>query len=230
MLLKENYSERFLEEKLAEYTSTYDDVFNDKFKSAMSLFFKDGLYKNQTMCEVNQFYHEYDLIKEELDVYYMFRDFLKEIYKDLNKRKVADIGAGQIPQLARELAKTSDEEVVAVDKFISQKNNKFDNLKIIEGEFSCETDLGNKNLVVGYHPCDVTMDIITQASKYNSDFAIVVCDCTYMKSNAPHERINGWNNFIGKVDDIVSKSDLGEVYRDKVGINPVIYTNKNKRF
>lgn len=222
MLLREEYSKELLKEKLEEYKNIYSDIMNYKIENALSFQLCDGFSKDIVTSEMNQFYHEYGLISDRLNIYYKFRDLLKEIY-DLKSRRVVDVGAGQVPQFARELAKVS-EHVIAVDRLISQRNNPYDNLSIVEGEFNNETTLGENNLLVGCEPCQATMDIVNQAARNDVDFAIVVCDCTYMKIN--DNRFNKWNEYASKIDEIVYNSNLGEVHRSTLLGKPFIYTNK----
>lgn len=227
MILREEYSREFLEEKLEEYSDTYSDTINEPTKLNMSMCLLSGLSNGQSYCTINQFYHEYGLIKDKLDIYYMFRDALKEIYSDLQKRKVVDIGAGQVPQLAREIARISDEQIIAVDKAITQKNNKLDNLVIVKGIVDENTVIENKDLLIGCEPCEVTMTMIDQAAKNDIDFAIAVCDCTYMDNY--YSRLESWHRFLSTVDKKVENSGLGDVNISRVGVLPLIYTNKRRK-
>lgn len=227
MLLRKEYSQSFLEDKLEEYKSTYDDVIKGNILDTITLFLNSGVYNDQVISELTQFYHEYGLMKDKLDIYYMFRDALKEIYSDLQKRKVVDIGAGQVPQLAREIAKISDEQIIAVDKDITQKNNKLDNLTIVRGIVDENTVIENKDLLIGCEPCEATMTMIDQAAKNDIDFAIAVCDCTYMDDY--HSRLESWQRFLSTVDKKVENSNLGDVNISRVGVLPLIYTNKRRK-
>lgn len=224
MLLKEEYSKEFLRDKLEEYSDAYNDTIDEIEKKAMSLYLLSGLYSNQTYSTINQFYHEYGLMNDKLNIYYTFRDALKEIYSDIKKKRIVDICAGKVPQLSRELAKISDEQVVAVDKDITLRNNKYDNLLHVKGIFDEETTIENKDLLIGCEPCSVTMTIIDQAAKNNIDFAIAVCDCTYMDDF--YGRLEGWRVFLSQVDKKVENSNLGEVHISRVGSLPLIYTKK----
>lgn len=224
MLLKEEYSRSFLQDKLQEYSENYSDVIDDTEKRLMSMYLLSGLYSNQTYSTINQFYHEYDLMNDELNIYHSFKEALKEIYSDLQKKKIVDICAGKVPQLSRELAKISDEQVVAVDKDITLRNNKYGNLLHVKGIFDEETIIENKDLLIGCEPCSATMTIIDQAAKNNIDFAIAVCDCTYMDDF--YGRLEGWRVFLSQVDKKVENSNLGEVHISRVGALPLIYTKK----
>lgn len=224
MLLKEEYSKNFLQEKLEEYSDIYSDAISEDEKKIMSLYLLSGLYSNQTYSTINQFYHEYGLMNDKLNIYYAFRDALHEIYSDIKKKKIVDICAGKVPQLSRELAKTSDEQVIAVDKDITLRNNTFDNLLHVKGIFDEETTIENKDLLVACEPCKATMTIVDQAAKNNIDFAIAVCDCTYMDEF--FGRLEGWRIFLSQVDKKVEDSNLGEVHISRVGSLPLIYTKK----
>lgn len=224
MLLKEEYSRSFLQDKLQEYSETYSDVIDDTEKRLMSMYLLSGLYSNQTYSTINQFYHEYDLMNDKLNIYRSFKEALKEIYSDLQKKKIVDICAGKVPQLSRELAKISDEQVVAVDKDITLKNNNYDNLLHVKGIFDEGTTIENKDLLIGCEPCNATMTIIDQAAKNNIDFAIAVCDCTYMDDF--YGRLEGWRVFLSQVDKKVENSNLGDVHISQVGALPLIYTKK----
>lgn len=229
MMLKEQYSEKFLYEKLEEYTSTYDDSIDSFTKAGMSYYLCDGLYSDRLACEVVQMYHEYNLAKEKLNIYYIFRDFLKQVYSNLEKRKILEVGAGAVPQLAREITKESKEEVIAIDKKITSRNNP-SNLITVKSEFCDDTDINDRNLIIGLHPCDATINIIKNAAKNNIDFAIAVCDCTYSdpylnwyKFLDPNYE---WNKFLSDVKDITKQSDLGEVNVIDTKFSPFIYTSK----
>lgn len=219
MLLKNEYSKEFLNEKLEEYASTYDDSINMFFKCGMMYYLYEGLYTEQLACEVYQMYHEYDLTRKSIDIYYRFRDFLKQVYSDFDKRKIVEVGAGIVPQLAREIAKESKEEVIAIDKIITSRNNP-NNLITVKKEFLDDTEINDRNLMIGLHPCDATIDMVKSAANNNIDFAIAVCGCTF------NEPFYGWHSFISDVQSITKNSDLGEVNVVDTEFSPIIYTKK----
>ena len=227
MILKEKYSKEFLKERLEEYSGTYNDIIQEEEKHKISVQMTSGLYSDIVTSELNQLYHEYGLIRDQLNVYYNFRDKLKTIYEDFDRKRVVDIGAGIVPQLAREIAKESKEEIIAVDAIISEKNNKYSNLVLMRGIFDSNTTIENRDLLIGHESCDATMDIIKKACFYNIDFAIVLCDCLYVHDGI--NRLQGLKNYVENVRNISKNSNLGEVHFDYVGPKPLIYTNKKRK-
>lgn len=227
MLLKENYSNEYLGYLYDEYSEKYNDIIKGNIYEKLKIVLNDGLNHNEVPSEIAQMYHEYGLIREKLDYYSMFKDKLVKIYKDLSKRSIVDVGAGLVPQLSRELAKVSQKEVFAVDKHITSNNDFISNLILIQGEFNENTTLTSKDLLVGLHPCEATLDIVKKAAEYNIDFAIALCDC--YKNNTSDKRFREWINLKNEIHDIVEDSDLGEVTFSKIGLSPLIYTNKNIR-
>ena len=227
MLLKEAFSREYLTYLLNNlYYDKYSDVINNKIRERMEYDIDLGLTHNEVPSEIAQFYHEYKLIKNELDYYKMFKEELIKIYNDLNKRNIVDVCAGMVPQLAKELAKETTGKVIAVDRYITSNNDLLPNLKNVRGEFNNETTLSNQDLIIGLHPCDATLDIVKKASEYDIDFAIAICDCYINNSNFKKYE---WFNLKNRIEEVVENSNLGNINYSNIGLSPLIYTNKSRR-
>lgn len=229
MLLKQEYSNGYLNDKFDQYIDTYNDAFLKEETDKLRLCLNNGLFTSNLPCEITQFYHEYDLINKKLDIYYGFKELLENIYSDLNKRNIVEIGAGRVPQLSRELAKTSDKQIVALDRIISKKNNNYDNLNVVKGEFFGETTLSDKQLLVGLYPCESTLDIVKVACKHDTDFLILICDCIYGQSKSLILSDYLQNKFLEEVNSYTIKSNLGELKTASFDNSKLIYTNKLKK-
>ena len=227
MLLKDNHSKEYLEYFFDKYAEKYKDIINGKIYYKLKEIVTDGLYYDEVPAEISQMYHEYNLIRKELDYYNLFKNELVKLYPDLKKRNIVDVGAGIVPQLSKELAKITEKDVFAVDRHITQNTDGLSNLIPVEGEFNDKTTLIEKDLIVGLHPCEATIDIVKKAAEYNIDFAIVVCDC--YKRNLADKRFIDLINLKNNIQDIVDESDLGNVNNSQIGLSPLIYTNKNRR-
>ena len=83
MLLKEGIDKETLSKYLEEYFDTYNDYLPNIYKSVYQMNYLSGLYDQYVDSIICQFYKEYNLLKEEADMYNAFVNIIKHKHPDL---------------------------------------------------------------------------------------------------------------------------------------------------
>lgn len=176
MLLKKEMS-RY---DLLDYLYQFDELYGDGLDNTeLRFIFKNcelGNYVDKVPYILTQFYTEFDLIREDKNIYLSVLKKIKENFC-LEKKRILEVGGGPTPQLGRLLAKEA-KEVVVMDTSLSIKNNKLDNLFLEQQYFLPFTDISKYDLVVSYLACGAAESIISNCSKNNIDFFIGICPCS----------------------------------------------------
>ena len=177
MLLKEGIDKETLSKYLEEYFDTYNDYLPNIYKSVYQMNYLSGLYDQYVDSTICQFYKEYNLLKEEADMYNAFVNIIKHKHPDLSDKTILDVGSGFLPQLGRELAKYS-KHVISIDKNVIDYNNP-SNLEVIKKDVISYKDLPDADIIVGLLPCEATPYIIDKSCDIGSDFIIALCTCIH---------------------------------------------------
>lgn len=153
----------------------------------------------------------------------IFASHITQKYKNIQFRKILDVGAGRMCKLSNVLTKYGY-KMYAIDPNIRlspQEASKQKISSISKKLFLCDefapsgkgTNVQNYDLIVGLEPCDATEHIIRQAIKYNKPFEVLLCA-------AEHPALDG----------TTFKSYL-EWYEHLKSISPEVkITQKNKSF
>lgn len=153
----------------------------------------------------------------------IFANHITQKYKNIQFRKILDVGAGRMCKLSNVLTKYGY-KMYAIDPNIRlspQEASKQKISSISKKLFLCDefapsgkgTNVQNYDLIVGLEPCDATEHIIRQAIKYNKPFEVLLCA-------AEHPALDGttFKNYL-------------EWYEHLKSISPEIkITQKNKSF
>ena len=153
----------------------------------------------------------------------IFASHIAQKYKNIQFRKILDVGAGRMCKLSNVLAKYGY-KMYAIDPNIRlspQEASKQKIGSISKKLFLCDdftpsgkgTNIQNYDLIVGLEPCDATEHIIRQAIKYDKPFEVLLCA-------AEHPALDGttFKNYL-------------EWYEHLKSISPEVkITQKNKSF
>ncbi|MBP3581154.1 MAG: hypothetical protein J6J33_00190 [Clostridia bacterium] len=115
----------------------------------------------------------------------IFASHITQKYKNIQFRKILDVGAGRMCKLSNVLTKYGY-KMYAIDPNIRlspQEASKQKISSISKKLFLCDdfapggkgTNVQNYDLIVGLEPCDATEHIIRQAIKYNKPFEVLLC-------------------------------------------------------
>ena len=151
-----------------------------------------GFYGDYAPCYIMQFYDEYNLMKDEWNLYKLFIELIKHNHPDLSNKTVLDVGGGVVPSLGKRLAKDA-KHVIVVDYDITDTNNP-NNLEVIKKRIEKASELPKADLVIGFFPCQATRFILEHAGNTNSDFMIGLCGCVH-DDDLRFELM--WNNCFG---------------------------------
>ena len=185
MVLKDHVAKTMLKEYLNTFFDTYE--IPNMFRTQYQMEYDNGLYDTRVVdSQIAQFYKEYDLLKEEADMYKAFVNVIKHNHPNLSDMTILDVCGGYIPQLGRELAKEA-KHVMVVDRNMVFKNNP-NNLEPIQRRIESYTDLPSADLVVGLLPCEATQHIIDYSVMNKKDFVIALCGCWHNLNLDEHIR------------------------------------------
>lgn len=227
MLLKKEYSMDEIYNRVVDYFETYDDLKDEEVIKKMIENVPSGLYFDYAPYYVEQLYYEYDMFSAKKNIYKEFRELLGMIYEDIEKRKILEVGGGYVPQLGKEIAKISKEDVLVFDKTVSLKNNSYSNLILFNEDFNEQTDIRDRDLIVGLRPCEASASLVKIACENQKDFIIGLCGCEH------NETINkfAWNkksylsNFLDYINFMANEYNV-DIKGGKVLDIPVVYSKR----
>lgn len=162
--------EEFLEAHKDAYTEReYDFI---KRSADWGLHARNGFYITDI---VRQVYAEVGLLSEEQNIYNGFISLLEENFA--LDRNIVEVAGGIIPSLAKGIAlKQKTGTITVYDPRVMTNISKPDNLVLKRQQFNKNTQIPGANMIIGFMPCDATMDIVDSACKNNVDFMIALCE------------------------------------------------------
>lgn len=177
-------------QELLSYLYQFDKLYGDGLDNTeIQYIFKNcelGNLLDSVPYILNQFYTEFDLLKDKDNIYLSLLKKIKNIFS-LENKSILEVGGGPTPQLGKLLAKES-KEITVMDTALSIKNNNIPNLYLENHYFLPFTDISKYDLVVAYLACGAAESIICNCAKNNKDFFIGICPCS---RDAVNEVING---------------------------------------
>lgn len=192
------------------------------------------LKKNESTLSIRtphflrQIYDELGIIPDNENTYYGFVKLLEE-KMDIN-RNVIEVASGIIPNVARSVAsRQKSGSITSYDPRLTVQTALLPNMTIKRENFTSKTKVKPNSLLLGFMPCEATIDIIESAAINNADFMIGLCEGGSRKKFYWLEYEDEWlgfvnsyaNNKFRKREDVTietaSLSDYGDPY-------PVIYT------
>ena len=176
-LVKDDITLEQLEELFKEYVELYHDDIPEDFLEYIEGDLSFGLNCDQAPCYVMQFYDEYNLMKDEYNLYKGFIELIKHNHPDLSNMTILDVGGGIVPSLGRRLAEEA-KHVITIDRYMTTKNNP-NNLEAISCEIENVNQLPKADMVIGFMPCEATKFIVEHAGKNNIDFLVELCGCIH---------------------------------------------------
>lgn len=177
---------------------------------------------------LRQIYDELDIIPDNENMYHGFVKLLEE-KMDIN-RDVIEVASGIIPTVAIRVASRQKSGSIAIyDPRLTEQTAMLPNMVIKRENFTSKTKVKPNSLLIGFMPCEATIDIIESAAINNADFIIGLCEGGSRKKFYWLEYEDEWLGFVNfyanskfkKREDVTietaSLSDYGDPY-------PVIYT------
>lgn len=124
---------------------------------------------------LRQIYDEVGLLPEENNMYSGFVSLLEKNFNlDTN---IVEVAGGVIPVLAKKIAlKQSHGTITVYDPRLTFSSPQIPNLILKKQEFTKSTPLTNTNIIIGFMPCDATIQIIEAALANDIDFMVALCE------------------------------------------------------
>lgn len=189
---------------------------------------KNSVTTIKTPHFLRQIYDELGLIPDNENMYHGFVKLLEE-KMDIN-RDVIEVASGIIPNVARRVAsRQKSGSITSYDPRLTVQTAILPNMTIKRENFTSKTKVKPNSLLLGFMPCEATIDIIESAAINNADFMIGLCEGGSRKKFYWLEYEDEWLGFVNsyantkfrKREDVTietaSLSDYGDPY-------PVIYT------
>lgn len=192
------------------------------------------LQKNKNLATIRtphflrQIYDELGIIPDNENMYHGFVRLLEE-KMDIN-RDVIETASGIIPNVARRVAlRQKSGSITSYDPRLTVHTSVLPNMIIKRENFTSKTKVKSNSLLIGFMPCEATIDIIESATINNADFMIGLCEGGSRRNFGWLEYDDEWLGFVdsyarsrlSKREDVTletaSLSDYGDPY-------PVIYT------
>lgn len=162
---------------LSQYKSKYEKYYpKSEFEFVMENFVKDFGNEDGITSLLLQAYEECGL-SDELPRN-LYGNFIRHIKADCDiNQDLLEVGCGIIPSLAKSLKKQQTSGTITVmDPLISIP--KYGNLRIIQENFTKNTDVSNYSLIYGAFPCRATIPMINSSFENDVDMYVLLCGCT----------------------------------------------------
>ena len=216
---------------------------NKKYYDEYEQYFLEGL-----TIEVLRKYYKYELpdiarqVLEEIGYYKIVNEesgydaFIDVIDKQFGLEKnIVEVGGGIIPTLAKRISLKQKKGTITIyDPRLSNYYTENDKFILKKEKFKRNTNVDNKDLLMGFMPCAAAQQIIENATDNNLDFIIALCE------GGPHgdefdyfESDEEWvGSMIYLAQRGVEEKNMGEVKKlsfKKYGNQyPVIYNNRKQ--
>ena len=159
------------------------------------------LKKNESTLSIRtphflrQIYDELGIIPDNENTYYGFVKLLEE-KMDIN-RNVIEVASGIIPNVARSVAsRQKSGSITSYDPRLTVQTALLPNMTIKRENFTSKTKVKPNSLLLGFMPCEATIDIIESAAINNADFMIGLCEGGSRKKFYWLEYEDEWLGFV----------------------------------
>lgn len=124
---------------------------------------------------LRQIYDHLDLLEDEKNIYLGFIDLVKNNF-DLDQ-DIIEVGGGRLPCLGKHIALRQEKGSITVyDPKLFQEVSATSNLILKKEEFTENSDLTDKKLILGFMPCAATEVLLKTACENNIDFMVALCE------------------------------------------------------
>lgn len=181
---------------------------------------------------LRQIYDELGFIPDERNMYSGFVKLLEENF-DID-RNIVEVAGGIIPTLAKKIALKQQKGTITVyDPRLIETNDYPENLVIKRQLFSSTTQIPHAQMIIGFMPCESSLDILKSACLNNIDFAIALCEGGARRNYEWLETEEEWLGYVMYVAKRgIEKSDMGILETASLAEYgnpyPVIYNKRRK--
>lgn len=176
-MIKKEISHLGLHYQIVKFLMKHENDYTKKEKEFILKNYTWGKKDSLVTDILRQIYEELDLLEENQNIYQGFIDLVEENF-GINQN-IIEVGGGKIPVLAKRLAKQQKKGTVTVyDDQLITKASPIPNLTLIKKRVTSSQQLPNKDLIIGFMPCEGTETTIKLAKENKLDFMIALCDGT----------------------------------------------------
>lgn len=228
-------SEEECTRRIAEFLEKHKEAYTDTERvyiqrsAFWALNSKDGFNISN---ELRQILAELNLLEDKKNIYQGFAKIVTEKF-DIN-RDIVEIAGGIIPSLAKIIALKQKQGTITVyDSRVIKTDSCPDNLIVKRQSFTTKTPLPGAEMLIGFMPCDATMDIITSACEKNIDFIIGLCEGGTRQGYGYLEYDDEWISMAKYIAELgMEGTDLGSLevasLEEYGSPYPVIYNKRKK--
>lgn len=170
-----NIKDNDIDKLVQNFVEKYKDFYTkDEYRYLTNA--KASEIKPEYMIDIlRQIYEEKYIYKEEYSAYSYFIKLIEQ-EKGLEKN-IVEVGGGIIPSLAKKISIRQGKGTITIyDPRLNnyyKENNRF----ILKKElFTEKEDIRDKDLIIGFMPCEATETIIRTATNNKKDFMIAMCE------------------------------------------------------
>ncbi len=172
-IIEEEYQHRvnkFLEAHKQDYTKLESDFIRSN--AIYSLEHNDGFYIYDI---VRQVLTELNLLGDDKNMYLGFVKLLEEKFG--LEKNIVEVAGGIVPSLSKLIAlKQKTGKITIYDPRAIIPPQSPNNLVVKRQCFNKNTQIPDAKMIIGFMPCNATLDIIESACKNEIDFMVALCE------------------------------------------------------
>lgn len=214
---------------LETHSSYYTEAELRYLKKLMERRSDANIYRDK----LRQIYDELGLIPDSANIYQGFLNLIIEKYGI--ERNIIEVGGGIVPSLSKKIAlRQKTGKITVYDPRLMPITTTNERFVLKEEYFSKSTSIGDADLIIGFMPCEATIDIIDSALENRVDFMIALCEGGSRIGFEWLENDEEWISFVVNYANVKSRAhNFGTVenaflheYKDPY---PVIYSKRFKQ-
>ena len=213
----------------------FKDKYSTKYSKEAWEYIEDHFFEDINERDVPdilmQVYSDLDIKPSGARFYHKHLHLLKSLFPiDGN---IVEIGSGRIPAFANMLAKEHMRigagTITIYEPLLVELTPKLPNIEIHNEYFTNDTDISNKDLVVGIMPCEATESILESAIKNRKDFYVAMCGCVHSPFSSMYGFGFGLSPYIyqqqviNKTEKLLSEYDNGRLEVTKLKNTEIDY-------
>jgi len=162
--------------QLLEFFKENSDAFEEYEKQRVLDYVKYGDDSSFIPDLAREIYDELGFMEDKHNIYLGFIDLLREAFP-IEEAKILEVGGGILPRLGKRISELQTTgNIIIYDPRLSIYEKDTPKMKLVRSRFTKKENIGDRNLMIAFMPCEGAEPFIESATDHNTDFMLGFCE------------------------------------------------------